>query len=59
MKTIIFICTLFSLSAMAQKGITKDKYPQTKMGDQQDVFFGATVKDPYRWLEEEPTILTR
>ncbi len=53
MKTILFLCTFFSLSAMAQKGITKDQYPKTKMVDQQDVFFGTTVKDPYRWLEDD------
>ena len=53
MKTILFLCGFISLSAMAQKGIIKDKYPQTKMGDQLDVFFGTTVKDPYRWLEDD------
>lgn len=37
---------------MAQKGLT-NKYPKTKMDDQQDVFFGTTVKDPYRWLEDD------
>lgn len=38
---------------MAQQEITKYKYPQTKMGDQQDAFFGTAVKDPYRWLEDD------
>ncbi len=38
---------------MAQKGITTGKYPKTEMGTQLDTFFGTTVKDPYRWLEDD------
>ena len=53
MKTILFLCSLISLSAMAQKGSTVEKYPQTKIGTQSDTFFGTTVKDPYRWLEDD------
>ncbi len=38
---------------MAQKGISKDQYPQTKTVNQQDTLFGTTVNDPYRWLEND------
>lgn len=38
---------------MAQQGVAKDQYPQTKRVAQEDVFFGTTVKDPYRWLEND------
>ena len=38
---------------MAQKGMSADQYPKTKTTAQQDVFFGTTVKDPYRWLEDD------
>jgi prolyl oligopeptidase len=53
MKTLLFLCSLINLSVMAQQANSKYKYPQTKMIDQQDVFFGTTVKDPYRWLEDD------
>lgn len=32
---------------------TSFNYPTTQMGDVSDTYFGKTVKDPYRWLEEE------
>src|SRR4051812_35879435 len=53
MRTIFFFCSLINLSAMAQNGIPNHKYPQTKKGNQEDVFFGTAVKDPYRWLEDD------
>lgn len=53
MKRMLLLCSFFSITAMAQQGISKDQYPKTKTIDQQDVFFGTTVKDPYRWLEND------
>src|SRR6476619_4572287 len=53
MKGMLLICSFFSLTTMAQQGITKDQYPKPKMSDQEDVFFGTTVKDPYRWMEND------
>lgn len=45
---------LLSMTADAQRpGAFKGKYPQTKTVDQQDQFFGTTVNDPYRWLEDD------
>src|SRR6476620_1666462 len=53
MKGMLLICSFFSLTTMAQQGITKDQYPKPRMSDQDDVFFGTTVKDPYRWMEKD------
>ncbi len=43
---------------MAQQGILKEQYPKTKTTDQTDVFFSTTVKDPYRWLEDDKSEAT-
>ena len=53
MKTMFLLCSFFSVTAMAQQGILKDQYPQPRTSDQQDTMFGMTVKDPYRWMEND------
>ena len=49
------ICSLLlPVAALAQQsGLPKEVYPKTNTVDQQDVFFGTTVNDPYRWLEDD------
>ena len=41
---------LFSQSILAQD---KMDYPESKQVDQVDDFFGVSVSDPYRWLEDD------
>lgn len=55
MKLFSFCVTsLLSITVMAQKpGALTGSYPETKTTDQADVFFGTTVADPYRWLEND------
>lgn len=36
-----------------QPGAFTNTYPETKTTDQADDFFGTSVKDPYRWLEND------
>lgn len=43
---------LLSACEQAPKSISVT-YPETKKVDQVDVFFGTTVADPYRWLEDD------
>jgi prolyl oligopeptidase len=49
-KTFAFLIVFVFLgtSVPAQ---TKLKYPETPKSDQTDVYFGTSVADPYRWLE--------
>jgi prolyl oligopeptidase len=53
MKTMLLLCSFFSLSAMAQQGITKNQYPNPRASSQEDTLFGTPVKDPYRWMEND------
>lgn len=40
--------------ATAHRGdIPKVSYPETKRGDVVDTYFGTSVPDPYRWLEDD------
>lgn len=41
------------------KTISMLPYPQTEKTDTKDVFFGTTVEDPYRWLEDDRSDKTK
>ena len=45
----LFICG--SIAQIPETG--KIHYPQTRKSDQKDVYFGTTIADPYRWLEDD------
>jgi prolyl oligopeptidase len=45
----VFLCVLFALTASAQVRL---EYPKAKTVDQTDNYFGTSVADPYRWLED-------
>ena len=48
------LALLLSMAASAQnKSDFTGEYPATQKGPQTDTFFGRTVADPYRWLEDD------
>lgn len=53
----VSICGLLLLAVMdisAQDNAAfKGKYPETKKTTQTDTYFGTSVADPYRWLEDD------
>lgn len=48
-------------STQASKSMTKAtiNYPETKMGNHIDTYFGKQVNDPYRWLEDDQAESTK
>lgn len=60
-KYIVYLAPLFLLAACKTnekkqddvKGPGKVTYPVVKTVDQKDVYFGDTINDAYRWLENE------
>lgn len=62
MKQLLFAATLFIPSIlMAQlnpESRFKGSYPITEKTNQQDLFFGTQVADPYRWLEDDRSAQT-
>ncbi len=42
-----------TLSPEQRKAMASIQYPNTRKGDQKDTYFGTTVADPYRWLEDD------
>ncbi len=48
-------CSLLALALGVSFSMTAQplQYPQTKKVDQTDNYFGTTIADPYRWLEND------
>ena len=51
MKKSIIISVIILTTIMNAQ--TKLNYPKTKKGTQVDTYFGTTIQDPYRWLEND------
>ncbi|MBB2150433.1 prolyl oligopeptidase family serine peptidase [Pedobacter gandavensis] len=55
-KGLIFLAVMLPFVAEAQLSNTPKKtmtYPETKKENVTDTYFGTTVADPYRWLEDD------
>ena len=54
-KLITTVAIALTISAVAQskKPVKGMKYPVTKKVEHTDTYFGTTVKDPYKWLEDD------
>ncbi len=49
----LYIITFCNAAALSQNLPQTMTYPTTKKVDQTDVYFGTSVADPYRWLEDD------
>ena len=53
-QVVVFSLLVSTMTSIAQKpGAFTGNYPTTKTVQQTDQFFGTTVADPYRWLEND------
>jgi prolyl oligopeptidase len=60
MKTPLLIAVTAAIAMMSAQPIAqKLVYPVARKGPQVDTFFGVTVADPYRWLEDSDSAETR
>jgi len=50
-KTIVLVSLVMSMSVT--DSLAQFAYPEAKKVAQSDVYFGTTVADPYRWLEDD------
>ena len=60
LSIIVFAVSILSVvlslpraGAQGSDGAARLAYPETKKTDHTDVYFGVTVADPYRWLEDD------
>ncbi|MFN4198816.1 MAG: S9 family peptidase, partial [Flavobacterium sp.] len=51
LPTIALVCMI--LSCKEENQLPTVSYPETKKVDTVDVYFGESVADPYRWLEDD------
>ncbi|WP_316841837.1 prolyl oligopeptidase family serine peptidase [Pedobacter gandavensis] len=61
-KGLIFLAVMLPFLAEAQLSNTPKKtmiYPETKKENVKDTYFGTTVADPYRWLEDDRSAETK
>lgn len=54
MKNIIlFTVVILMITSCNMNNNSKISYPETRKGDIVDTYFGTSVPDPYRWLEDD------
>lgn len=56
---ILTICSGIAVAGIAQPNKKMTNYPPTKKDNTTDTYFGTTVNDPYRWLENDVAEDTR
>jgi len=49
------ICLMFACKSNELKKLSMLPYPETKKVDTVDSYFGTSISDPYRWLENDTT----
>jgi prolyl oligopeptidase len=50
---LMILTLLHACSSQKVTPVDTLNYPQTVKGSQTDTYFGVTVADPYRWLEDD------
>lgn len=59
----LLVAAIIPFTGSAQHSSTKEKssmtYPKTKKTDVADTYFGTSVPDPYRWLEDDRSAETK
>jgi prolyl oligopeptidase len=57
MKKLIYLLTIMALLSCGKKA--KFNYPETARTDVQDDYYGKSIPDPYRWLEDDNSAETK
>ena len=57
MRIIILTLTVMLMACSENK--PKPSYPETKKDEVADVYFGDSIEDPYRWLENDTSVATQ
>ena len=55
MRTLLFLCFCMA----TQVALAQLVYPSTVKGAAKDTYFGTTIADPYRWLEDDNSEATK
>lgn len=50
---LIGVCAIIACGKTKQPALTVMPYPETKRDSVTDTYFGTTIADPYRWLEND------
>jgi len=53
LTALLLIATIASTNAQSKKSLKGMKYPITKKVEHTDTYFGTTIQDPYKWLEDD------
>lgn len=59
LATIVLINPLSSFAQHTSPNTNTMSYPKTNKTDVSDTYFGITIKDPYRWLEDDRSADTK
>ena len=49
-RVVNYLCLILLMGCFSEN--KQMQYPETKKDDVQEVIFGKTITDPYRWLED-------